>query len=72
MWRLGLLRRGDLPAIILGIGFLLIGVVLSGAGYLQFSNFGFGPSWYCTSIGKGEPVCVERAPQSITDTSRPR
>jgi MFS family permease len=23
------------------------------------SNFGFGPEWRCTSMGKGEPVCIK-------------
>jgi hypothetical protein len=61
-------QRGDLVAILLGIGFVLliatIIYVLSQPPSLRArtNNWGFGPGWECSSIPRGEPVCIKKAP----------
>jgi hypothetical protein len=53
------LRRGDIA------GILLMAAVFAVLGYallfhpLRYGNFGFGPEWQCTPVGKGDPICVK-------------
>ena len=54
--------RGNLIAIVLA---LAIGGILAfvSARYVDLgrvSNYGFGPDWQCTRVGKGDPICVRR------------
>jgi hypothetical protein len=53
-------------AIAAGCLVLLIAVavyVLGGPPSLRArANWGFGPEWDCTSVGRGEPVCIKKSP----------
>ena len=60
-------RRGDIAAIVLGGVLILLIVVavhhLNGPPNLRArTNWGFGPEWDCTSLGRGEPLCVKKSP----------
>jgi hypothetical protein len=60
-------RRGDIAAVVLGVGLVfLIAVavyVLGGPPSLRArTNWGFGQEWDCTSLGRGEPLCIKKAP----------
>ena len=60
-------RRGDIAAIVLG-GFLVLLIavaVFALGGPLSLrarTNWGFGPEWDCTSLGRGEPLCIKKSP----------
>jgi hypothetical protein len=60
-------RRGDIAAIVLGgLLVLLITIAvlaLGGPPSLRArANWGFGPEWDCTSLGRGEPLCIKKSP----------
>jgi hypothetical protein len=61
--RLGpwILSRGD----VLGALFVLALLGLMAFIFVRYPNFkaatGFGPDWECTSVPKGEPICVKKA-----------
>jgi hypothetical protein len=62
-WFWHTLRRGDIlgAAFVLAVlgGFVFL-VVKFPNGVRQATNAGFGPDWDCTSVGKGDPVCVKK------------
>jgi hypothetical protein len=66
-WKWLLPRRGDIAAIVLG-GFLVLLIAiavfaLGAAPSLRArANWGFGPEWDCTSLGRGEPLCIKKSP----------
>jgi hypothetical protein len=61
-WRLW--SRGDIAAIIIAVAilaaFLVLFIAFPNAGWR--AHLGFGPNWDCTYPGKGDPVCIRRAP----------
>ena len=57
--------RGDVVGIVLGVLLVLLIVLYAVSGPLGLrtrTNYGFGPEWNCTSLGRGEPLCVKKAP----------
>jgi hypothetical protein len=60
-------RRGDIAAIVLGgLLVLLIAIAVFALGsppsLRARANWGFGPEWDCTSLGRGEPLCIKNSP----------
>jgi hypothetical protein len=53
-------KRGD----VLGVVFGLVVLGLMAFIFVRYPNFraatGFGPDWDCTSVPKGEPICVKK------------
>jgi hypothetical protein len=60
------LRKGDVTAIIFAV--VLLASVFIFTTLVKLPNLaptwsnGFGPEWDCTSVGKGEPVCIKKPP----------
>jgi hypothetical protein len=64
MWRLRFLRRRDVAAFVLGAVVIGALALLSVNGWMRSRwNYGFGPEWRCTYVGKGEPVCIKDPPK---------
>jgi hypothetical protein len=59
-------RRGDVVGIVLGVLFVMLLIALYAVngplGLRASTNYGFGPEWSCTSLGRGEPLCVKKEP----------
>jgi hypothetical protein len=57
-------NRGDLLAIAFGV--VIVATVVFGLLFRPWNArvpaSGFGPDWDCTSVPKGEPICVKRPP----------
>jgi hypothetical protein len=57
-------RKGDVFAILAfvviagGVLFIFVRFPIYG----RIPNNGFGPEWDCTSVGKGDPVCIKKPP----------
>jgi hypothetical protein len=60
-------RKGDLIAVILAVGFAVIFFVFGTLvpNLAQKWNNGFGTDWDCTSVGKGDPVCIKKPPAAF-------
>ncbi len=57
------LRFGDYMSIALLVAILAavaIGVTVFPGKFGQTTTSAFGPEWDCTSVGKGDPVCVKK------------
>jgi hypothetical protein len=57
------MRRGDVIAVAIGLAILALAAIC----FIYIPNWartnaGFGPEWECTSVGKGDPVCIKRQP----------
>jgi hypothetical protein len=55
---------GDVTAIILAVvliaGVLIFTTLVKIPNLASTRNDGFGPEWDCTSVGKGDPVCIKK------------
>jgi len=58
-------RRGDMLAIALmvaiAVGLLVVGVRKPAVLSFDGASRGFGPDMECTSVGRGDPVCVRKS-----------
>jgi hypothetical protein len=64
--------RGDVTAaalVLLFIGLLALAFIYF-SGNRGRANFGFGPDWDCTDVGKGDPVCIKRPPSRSVDAPK--
>ncbi len=55
------MHRGDVRAILIGIALLVL-FLIAAITIQNRSNAGFGPDWDCTSVPRGDSVCVKKVP----------
>jgi hypothetical protein len=57
-------RMGDVTAIVLTValiaGVFIFTTLVKIPNLAPTWNNGFGPEWDCTSVGKGDPVCIRK------------